>query len=279
MYTIGEFASIGRVTVRLLRYYDQIGLLAPARVDPVSGYRWYEPEQASTLTRILQLRDFGLKLDDITKIINGRLDRTGEQALLVGARDALQLEIEQNRIRLDRLDGYLRSTQGETPEPTIPVELTRIEPQRVAFATAAAAGWGPINITPVIGPLLGHVADRLEAAGVAQFGPAIAIYQADGSAGVDSDRVRVTAAYVVDHTVRSADGFDVTTLPAIEQAAVAVHHGSVASIDQSWHALMDWADRNGYQPSGVCRELYRTPGSEPQETWVTDLQQPVTHRS
>lgn len=39
MYTIGEFASIGRVSVRMLRHYDEIGLLRPARVDPHSGYR------------------------------------------------------------------------------------------------------------------------------------------------------------------------------------------------------------------------------------------------
>ncbi len=37
MFSIGEFASIGRVSVRMLRHYDEIGLLPPARVDPFSG--------------------------------------------------------------------------------------------------------------------------------------------------------------------------------------------------------------------------------------------------
>ena len=278
MYTIGEFASIGRVTLRLLRYYDEIGLLPPARVDPASGYRWYAPEQAATLTRILQLRDFGLKLDDVTKIITGHLDRAGEQELLVAARAGLRAEIEQNKVRLDRLDAYLRSTQGEPMQPTIAAKITGVEPQRVAFATASAAGWGPVHITPVIGPLFDQLADRLQSAGIAEFGPAIAIYETRESAhpdAADADEILVTAAFVINDSVTAGDGYEVRTLPGIDQAAVTTHHGSVATIDQSWHALLDWTQLNGYEPSGVCRECYWSPPSEPQENWVTDLQQPV----
>ena len=51
MYKIGEFASISRVTVRLLRYYDEIGLLKPALVDPASGYRSYNLDQVAVLNR------------------------------------------------------------------------------------------------------------------------------------------------------------------------------------------------------------------------------------
>ena len=43
MFTIGEFATIGRVSVRMLRHYDSIGLLTPARVDDRSGYRYTAP--------------------------------------------------------------------------------------------------------------------------------------------------------------------------------------------------------------------------------------------
>ena len=39
MFTIGDFASHGRVSVRMLRHYDAIGLLRPAVVDPATGYR------------------------------------------------------------------------------------------------------------------------------------------------------------------------------------------------------------------------------------------------
>jgi DNA-binding transcriptional MerR regulator len=50
MFTIGEFARHGRVSVRMLRHYDSTGLLRPARVDPASGYRFYAAGQLARST-------------------------------------------------------------------------------------------------------------------------------------------------------------------------------------------------------------------------------------
>lgn len=49
MFTIGDFANLGRVSVRMLRHYDSIGALSPAAVDPVNGYRLYNADQLSRL--------------------------------------------------------------------------------------------------------------------------------------------------------------------------------------------------------------------------------------
>ncbi len=57
MYTIGEFAALGRVSVRMLRHYDAIGLLAPADVDERTGYRRYAIDQLPLLLRIAELRE------------------------------------------------------------------------------------------------------------------------------------------------------------------------------------------------------------------------------
>jgi effector-binding domain-containing protein len=153
----------------------------------------------------------------------------------------------------------------------------------VAYAVDRADGWGPTHIGPVIGPLFDRLADALVPTGI-DFGPGIAIYEAEDDGG--DTAVRVTAAFAVDEAIAesvgrspaAADGFAVTTLPPIDEAAIVVHRGPVATIDQSWHALMDWVQAGGLEMSGVCREVYRTPGDEPQETWVTDLQQPVRRR-
>ncbi|MFZ4895018.1 MerR family transcriptional regulator [Plantibacter sp. Mn2098] len=69
MYTIGEFAALGRVSVRMLRHYDAIGLLRPASVDASSGYRHYEVTQLRTLLRIVELRDLGCSLDDAADVL------------------------------------------------------------------------------------------------------------------------------------------------------------------------------------------------------------------
>jgi MerR-like DNA binding protein len=49
MFSIGEFARLGGVSVRTLRHYDEIGLLQPATVDPDTGYRGYSADQLGPL--------------------------------------------------------------------------------------------------------------------------------------------------------------------------------------------------------------------------------------
>lgn len=273
MLSIGEFASLGRVTVRLLRYYDEIDLLKPDRVDPVSNYRSYAPAQVPVLNRILQLRDFGIRLDDIALIVHGDLDTAAEQDLLRTARSRLADEVADNTLRLARLDAYLRTTESEPMPDTIDVEVVPVAPQRVAYLEGIAGGWGNRHIGPVVGPLFGQLDRGLAAAGVTEAGPGVAIYESLETG--DATAVRVTAALVVDDTIAPADGYRLKTLPSIDIAAIGVHRGSVDTIDQSWHALMDWVPGNGYEMTGICREIYLTPGDRPQAEWVTQLVQPV----
>jgi hypothetical protein len=65
MFTIGEFARHGRVSVRMLRHYDAIGLLRPACVDPGSGYRFYQASQLAELNRVIALKDLGFTLPQV----------------------------------------------------------------------------------------------------------------------------------------------------------------------------------------------------------------------
>ncbi|NNC10810.1 MerR family transcriptional regulator [Planctomonas sp. JC2975] len=276
MLTIGEFASIGRVSVRMLRHYDQIGLLRPARVDPLTGYRAYAPTQLTALTRIIELKGLGLTLEQVSRVIWGDADDGEVERMLTSAHRELQAAIADAQARLRRVDASLRRIQGETVMPTsqtITADIRSIEPQLVATLTRKAPGFGPVNISPVVGPMFPESAGLLAAAGVDDFGPAIALYEADESG--DGTGAIVTAGFVVPSDTAPVDGLDVHTLSGIAQAAVTVHRGEVALIGESWDALITWARDNGYELDGVCREVYWTPGDRPQSEWVTDLVQPV----
>ena len=67
-YKIGEFSRLGRVTVRTLRHYEKIGLLKPGIVDRWTGYRYYSPEQLQKLLSIVQLKQLGFSLAEITEL-------------------------------------------------------------------------------------------------------------------------------------------------------------------------------------------------------------------
>lgn len=65
MFRIGEFSKLTQVSVRMLRYYDETGLLKPAEIDTWTGYRMYSVEQIPTLNKIIYLRDSGFNVSEI----------------------------------------------------------------------------------------------------------------------------------------------------------------------------------------------------------------------
>lgn len=69
MLKIGDFSKLSRVSIRMLRHYDDIGLLKPAEIDEFTGYRYYQEEQLFIMGRITALKDMGFALADIVKIL------------------------------------------------------------------------------------------------------------------------------------------------------------------------------------------------------------------
>lgn len=70
MFKIGEFSKLTQVSIRMLRYYDDMGLLKPAEVNCENGYRMYSSEQTKTLSKIIMLRDMGFGTEEILKALN-----------------------------------------------------------------------------------------------------------------------------------------------------------------------------------------------------------------
>lgn len=73
MFSIGDFARHGRVSVRMLRHDDAIALLRPAHVDQMTGYRSYEAQQLSRLNRIVALKDLGFTLQRVQSIVDDKV--------------------------------------------------------------------------------------------------------------------------------------------------------------------------------------------------------------
>ena len=75
MLKIGEFSKLSRISVRMLRHYDEIGLLKPAETDRFTDYRYYREDQLPAAGRIAALRDMGFSLADIIRILQVYEDR------------------------------------------------------------------------------------------------------------------------------------------------------------------------------------------------------------
>src|SRR6266508_3350226 len=104
MFSIGDFARHGRVSVRMLRHYDAIGLLRPARVDPATGYRSYQADQLARLNRIVALKDLGFTLEQVGSMLDKQVTGRELRGMLRLRHAELAAQIEADTARLRRVE-------------------------------------------------------------------------------------------------------------------------------------------------------------------------------
>lgn len=110
MLSIREFARHAGVSVRMLRHYDAVGLLVPAQVDPVTGYRSYA---ASQLPRLVALKGLGFTLEQVGPIPDAQVSAEELCGMLTLRRAQIAEQIESDRVRLQQIERRLRTIEKE----------------------------------------------------------------------------------------------------------------------------------------------------------------------
>lgn len=114
MLQIGAFSKICHVSVKALHHYDKIGLLIPAEVDSVTGYRYYRVEQIDIMNYIRRLKRYGFSLEEIRTILT-LSDKREISAKLRKQRDCLrrrQRPCLKGRVISCRIRRAIRSKSG-----------------------------------------------------------------------------------------------------------------------------------------------------------------------
>ncbi|WP_350351311.1 MerR family transcriptional regulator [Microbacterium sp. A8/3-1] len=269
MYTIGEFAAFGRISPRMLRHYDAIGLLTPAHTDDQTGRRQYAARQLPDLYRIATLRDLGIGLPAIGHVLASDDPERSLRAVLRERRAELVASLDADAARLQRLDRQLSETGRKSTDA---VEYSASEAVTVYATEAMAVGGGSEAIGEVIGDLIPRLDDALEAAGRPLIEPGIFWYVPRE----ESDDIDVHISYTAEPVPVPGNGYEVVRLPAAPMMARLRHRGDMTSIHESWGALMTRIVADGYSMIGPCREVYlEAPGHVPGDGWVTELQVPI----
>ena len=287
MFAIGEFARHGRVSVRMLRHYDAIGLLRPAHVDPATGYRSYTAGQLADLNRIVALKDLGFALEQVRTMIADEISPAELRALLTIRRAELESTVAESSARLTQVESRLRGIEGDLPAADVVIkELPAV---RLVGLTTTAASFTPEDISPVVRPLCNELGYRLPGAAVHPSGRLTCLYERSRhwsgevspttTPAEDEVVVRATvpAAVDADSNLKNAEGnlngLEVIDLPAV-RAATLVYRGPIDQVLPAWQALARWIDDNGYRSSEPARELYLDCPDDPAD-WVTELQEPI----
>ena len=267
MLKIGDFSRLSRVSVKALRYYDEIGLLKPVQVDRFTGYRYYSADQLPRLNRIVTLKDLGLSLEEVSQLLDESLTADRTMAIL----RAKQTEIEQRLLdgqgQLAKLGEWLKTVEKEVKMPAYEVVIKKVDRQTVVSVRDVIPTYGDV------GQLFGEVFGYLGSQGVNPIGPPLAIYH-DGE--YREKDVDVEVAVPVAGKVPGNKRVKYQELPAVARMACAIHKGDYSGIGQAYNAVMSWVDKNGYRVTDCNREVYlQGPGQGDPASYVTEIQFPV----
>lgn len=269
MFKIGDFSRLSRISVKALRYYDEIGLLKPVKVDQFTGYRYYSADQLPQLNYILALKNMGLSLEEIATMINSDLTPSQMRDIFILKKGELQQRVNEEQRRLEQVEKLLKQIEKEGTMPDYQITIKKVEPQVIASIRDVLPTYGDV------GRLYGEIFKYLGKKWVLKpAGPVMLICHDSEYKERDVD---VEAAVPISKNIPSSDRVKVYELPGLDQAACTVYKGPYQGISEAYNALMAWIESNGYQITGPDRELYFTDPNkvkDPAEN-VTEIQFPV----
>jgi len=235
MFTVGRFADLSGVSAKRLRHYDEIGLFRPAWVDPSNGYRYYVAGQLPELRRIAALRDLGVPLPRIQRIVAGGGSLSEE---LQHRREAMVEEQRRLDQRLAALDIRLES------EDTLDVVVRTRPPGR----------WGSIRevigLGTDLGPLFVEAEKVVRDQGVRASLPPVAVNHGPSDQGLD-----VELLIPIDGRLEGTERVR-PVRTAETRVATTIHVGDYPRVRHAADGLVEWAAATGRIVTGPPWVVY-----------------------
>jgi DNA-binding transcriptional MerR regulator len=240
-YRIGEFAQLSGVSTKTLRFYDEIGLLRPASIDPRTRYRLYLPQQLEELASILALKDVGASLTEVRNLTNKAGSNQERREIL----SELKKEVEQSIQMATQSLKWINATLSEADDSERPIAVVvkRRPAVLVASIRSRVQSYSEIerferellSELPVqsMGDLRGVLWHSCADSGFLEGEPFVALKQ----------------------RVPSRSVYDLRQLPPATLAC-AYSGLDFDSAERSYAAIRRWMNTRGYRVAGPKRELY-----------------------
>ena len=274
MFRIGEFSRIARVSARLLRYYDELGLLKPDVVDSSSGYRYYTSKQLQRLNRILVLRELGFSLEQIGGVIERGASADQLRAMLEVRRADAGRTLAVEASRLKQIEARIAQLETGTDADLDDV-LIRDEPSRRIVAVRETVG-SFLEARGIIAELARTLPKQLSRE---SLGPLIGIAH---SAEFEPDAIDVELGFVLvgepptELPVIGPRQLQLRELPAVPHMAACVRVGLPEHAHLITGKIGRYVVKNGFRLAGPSREVFlRPPRPDRMEESLVEMQFPV----
>lgn len=280
MFAIGEFARLAQVSTRLLRYYDQLGLLKPVHIDKFTNYRYYSAEQLPDLNRILALKELGLSLEQIQQVLNDNISTDELQGMLLLKKSEIEQQLEAELQRIRNIESRLQSIRNSEAGKPLDVIIKQVPPQavlslRMAYeSTEMAMGifWQIMSALPAPLPTTNTPNNPYDW----YFG----IWYSGGlyeQGGIEIEMGRQVN--LPTHPSIPLNGdlqLTYRQLPAVPTMATFVVKGPTEAMHIGYSAIGTWVEVNKYRFAGEPREIFlRLPEAADLSDGITEIQYPI----
>ncbi len=275
MFRIGEFSRIARVSGRLLRYYDSIGLLSPRRIDPATGYRYYAADQLTRLNRILALKELGLSLEQVAGMVDDKISTDEIRGMLMLKKAQLERSLSEEAARLRHIESRLQQIdeEGALSNYDVVVKSAAAQPYLAIRRTFPTMDDAIAMVGDVARAVTARIPDSARDALVVVAYSDFEEEDLDLEIGFALSRPTNRSVALPDRSELS-----LTELPGVDSLATVARRGPKHQSHLAFGALGLWMEANGYAMAGPSREVFlELPFQRPeQEDIVMEIQFPVT---
>lgn len=270
MFTIGEFSRFAQVTTDLLRYYDKLDLFKPVHIDKFTGYRYYHIEQLTDLNRIIALKDLGLSLAQIRRVLHDQISTDEIRGMLTlqkfKAEEAIRNEIQ----RLQQIESRLQylDNNDAMPQYDIVTKSTIDEhwlsiPRQAYPELTGEEFFEAVHqsFTQLLPSESGHCVCAMNA---------LELETTDWEMGFILKDTRHKQLTIFNNQVMTR-----SVLKGFELVASVLYNGSMNNFHLAYNALGGWIQNHAYQVIGKTYEIfYQVPDSLGNNTTV-EIQMPI----
>lgn len=267
MFKIGDFSRLVQISVRMLRYYDEMDVLHPAHIDEKSGYRYYSVEQIERVRRITVLRDLDFKVGQMKEILDHFHEPLMKKMLLQRKKE-LEKEIDITQQRIQRIEDILEDVELKIPfiVRTIPSYTILSYRKRLKSNFDEHMLWDSLSAYVKEH----HLEKNL-------LGGNVAIYHDEEYREEGSD---VEVGFYVEQALEDDGDFHYRSLESVEEMACILVWGTYDKLADGYVTLAHWLGKHpSYKIAGYSRQVCHLGAwnEDNPQRWLTEIQIPV-HR-
>lgn len=270
MFKIGEFSKLTMVSIRMLRYYDEQGLLSPARIDE-NGYRLYDVKQIETLQKIVMLRDAQFQVAEIKQILAS--DKSEDMVDYLNKKEKeIAEEIIQKQKIIQKIQWMKQDINSEHYSDHYKVTFKSIPSYPILSYRATVPSYFDE------GSMWEKMAEFMKKEHVEVVNSTynnLSIYYDTEYREKDYD---IEIAVVVKKKKDDKDGFLYRNSEPVELMACVMVYGPFSNISKAYYSFALWLDKHPeYQMDGCTRQIsHKGPDNESNpDNYLTEVQIPV----